>query len=44
MKATSKLSNPKEALDAFRARPERYSAVITDLSMPEMSGFELAPE
>jgi CheY-like chemotaxis protein len=36
--------NPKEALEAFRAHPERYSVVITDLSMPVMSGFELAAE
>jgi len=30
------------ALDAFRSAPDSFSAVITDLSMPAMSGFELA--
>jgi PAS domain S-box-containing protein len=30
------------ALDAFRADPGGFSVVVTDLSMPAMSGFELA--
>jgi PAS domain S-box-containing protein len=30
------------ALSAFRDDPDSYAAVITDLSMPNMSGFELA--
>jgi CheY-like chemotaxis protein len=30
------------ALASFRATPERYSAVLTDESMPDITGFELA--
>jgi DNA-binding response OmpR family regulator len=30
------------ALDEFRADPRSFAAVVTDLSMPAMSGFELA--
>ena len=33
-----------EALDAFRTLPEQFDLVITDLTMPEMSGFALADE
>ncbi len=33
-----------EALDAFRTLPEQFDLVITDLSMPIMSGFGLADE
>ena len=33
---------PAEALDAFRADPDRYALVITDLAMPVLSGFDLA--
>ena len=33
--------NPGDALAQFRDDPERFSLVITDLSMPEMSGEEL---
>ena len=32
------------ALEAFRAEPERFSAVLTDESMPEMTGCELAEQ
>jgi len=32
------------ALAAFRADPERFSAVLTDESMPEMTGCELAEQ
>ncbi len=35
-------SDPREALAAFRAHPESFDVVVTDLSMPEMSGFQLA--
>jgi PAS domain S-box-containing protein len=31
-----------EALEAFKAQPERFDLVITDQSMPNMSGAELA--
>ena len=33
-----------EALDAFRTLPEKFDLVITDLTMPKMSGFALADE
>ncbi len=32
------------ALEEFRAAPERFQAVITDQSMPDMNGAELAAE
>lgn len=32
---------PTEALEAFRAEPAQYDVVVTDLSMPLMTGFEL---
>ena len=38
----SSFTDPKEALAAFRARPQDYDVVVTDLSMPQMSGFEFA--
>ncbi len=31
-----------EALETFRANPDRFDLVITDLTMPEMTGIELA--
>ncbi len=37
---TSVFDDPREALAAFRATPETYDAVLTDLSMPQMSGEE----
>lgn len=33
---------PTEALEAFRANPDGFDLVVTDCSMPGMSGFELA--
>jgi PAS domain S-box-containing protein len=33
-----------EALEAFRARPDRFDLVITDMAMPNMSGEILAKE
>jgi PAS domain S-box-containing protein len=33
-----------EALEAFRAGPERFDLVITDQTMPQMTGMELAQE
>ena len=34
--------HPNEALELFRADPLRFDLVITDMSMPSMSGKELA--
>ncbi len=36
--------NGMEALEAFRARPEEFDLIITDQSMPHMTGIELARE
>ena len=33
-----------EALEAFRSQPERYDLIITDLTMPNMTGDKLAKE
>jgi len=33
--------NGKRALELFLATPERYSMIITDICMPEVSGCEL---
>ncbi len=35
-------SESRAALDAFRAAPQRFDAVITDEAMPELTGIELA--
>ncbi|HEX6589714.1 MAG TPA: ATP-binding protein [Longimicrobiales bacterium] len=35
-------SDPVEALEKFRAAPNGYDAVITDMGMPRMNGVELA--
>jgi two-component system catabolic regulation response regulator CreB/two-component system response regulator ChvI len=35
-------TNPQEALDHFK--PDYYAMVITDLKMPDMTGFELYRE
>ena len=37
---TSVFDDPREALAAFRAAPKGFDAVLTDLSMPQMSGEE----
>jgi two-component system, cell cycle sensor histidine kinase and response regulator CckA len=37
-------TSPIEALEAFRANPRRYELVITDLTMPQMTGLRLARE
>jgi CheY-like chemotaxis protein len=35
---------PQKALEMFRSRPHDFDIVLSDLSMPEMSGIELARE
>jgi CheY-like chemotaxis protein len=35
-------AGPREALEAFAARPQRVDVLITDVIMPQMSGPELA--
>lgn len=35
-------SNPELALEKFKAQPDNYAIVVSDQSMPEMSGLELA--
>jgi len=37
-------TNSLEALDLFRARPDRFDMVITDMTMPQMTGDKLAQE
>jgi CheY-like chemotaxis protein len=36
--------SPADALKRFRANPDNYDLVITDMSMPEMTGAVLAEE
>ncbi len=38
------MTNSVEALDLFKARPDDFDLVITDQTMPKMSGTELAKE
>jgi PAS domain S-box-containing protein len=40
----SGFSEPTAALNAFRARPDDFDVVVTDVSMPGMSGPDLAAE
>jgi len=35
-------SDPERALEVFRARAQSFDVVVTDLSMPGMSGFDFA--
>lgn len=37
-------TDPLEALETFKMYPETFDLVITDLSMPKMSGFDLSRE
>lgn len=37
-------TDAREALEEFRAHPERFDLVITDKNMPVMTGFDLARE
>ncbi|MGD2029704.1 MAG: PAS domain S-box protein [Desulfobacterales bacterium] len=36
--------NPVEALELFRANPDQFDLVITDMTMPKMTGDQLAQE
>ena len=35
-------TSPIEALEAFRANPKKFDLVITDMTMPNMTGLTLA--
>ncbi len=35
-------SDPRAALEAFRAAPQGFDAIVTDLAMPSMNGLEFA--
>ena len=37
-------TSPVEALEFFRADPDRFDAVITDMTMPQLTGLNLARE
>jgi PAS domain S-box-containing protein len=37
-------NSPVDALEAFRAQPGRFDLVITDMTMPKMTGVDLARE
>ncbi len=37
-------TNPVEALELFRSRPDRFDLVITDMTMPKMTGENLVQE
>ncbi|MBU0769060.1 MAG: response regulator, partial [Proteobacteria bacterium] len=38
------IMNPVEALELFRASPDRFDLVITDMTMPQMNGDQLVKE
>ena len=37
-------TSPEEALEMFRSDPRNFDIVVSDLSMPQMSGVDLARE
>ena len=37
-------TNPAEALELFRSGPDRFALVITDMTMPQMTGQRLVKE
>jgi CheY-like chemotaxis protein len=42
--SVSGFNDPKIALETFRLRPQDFDVIVTDLSMPKMSGIDLARE
>lgn len=40
----SAFDEPTKALDAFRAAPDQYDIVVSDMTMPKLSGKKLAEE
>jgi PAS domain S-box-containing protein len=42
--AVTARTNPLEALEFFRSQPDNFDLVITDMTMPKMTGEELARE
>jgi len=34
--------NPVEALDLFKSKPDRFDLIITDMTMPQMTGVKLS--
>jgi PAS domain S-box-containing protein len=36
------VSSPEEAICIFKSDPQQFDAIVTDITMPTMSGFELA--
>lgn len=40
----STFTNPLDALETFKANPDRFDLVITDLRMPEMQGDDFSDE
>jgi PAS domain S-box-containing protein len=38
------VTDPSEALETFRLQPDRFDLVITDLTMPHMTGLQLAEQ
>ena len=43
-RTSTSATSSTEALALFREKPERFDLVLTDLTMPEMTGAELASE
>lgn len=41
---TTVFTDPRAALDAFVAAPQRFHAIVTDLTMPNLTGLELIKE
>ena len=38
------VTSSMEALDLFRAAPDRFDLVITDMTLPKMTGIDLSRE